>query len=78
MVANWQETYKQVLVALELYDIEKEVTHFFESDMNTSSELTEAVFYEYKRFLLLYSLGVSEQTFIPSHYIKVAWDNHLA
>ena len=46
--------------------------------MNTSPELTTLVFEEYKRYLLLYSLGAFEHTFIPPHYVKVAWDNHIA
>ncbi len=32
---------------------------------------------EYKRFLLLHFLAETEETFTPSHWVKIAWENHI-
>lgn len=74
---HWPETVRKLKVVLDNYKVQTEVTSYFESDMCTSPLLTELIFREYKRFLLLVSLADKDYTFIPSHYIKVAWENHI-
>ena len=47
----------------------------FQYDYNTSEELTELIFKEYKRYLILLAFFGSEMIYPP--YVKQAWDFHL-
>ncbi len=75
---NWEREFIRIRASVDAYHIPTEVTAFFESDMNTSPVLTEHTFREYKRFILLSYLAKEGKRFVPSHFVKIAWENHTA
>ncbi len=74
---NWEEMEERVRENLDLYQVPPQVGGYFEKEMNTSPALTALVFQEYKRFMLIYFLAKENEVVIPSHWVKIAWEDHI-
>ena len=62
---------------MEKIKIPRIVRKNFRLEINVSEKLCEAVYEEYKRFLILRSLAAEDTAIIPSYFIKIAWDYHI-
>ena len=63
---------------MDLHPISDYVIKTFSNEVCVPLHIAEAIFTEYKKFLILYYLGSNSSRFIYPPLIKRAWDYHLA
>ena len=74
---NWQDLKFKLFSKLEEYRLEDDILGYFRMEHTLSPELADSIIQDYKRFLLLHYIAKDRETFIPSLWVKLAWDNHL-
>ena len=76
-MAEWEYFKKKWETRLDKIKIPRIVRKNFRLEINVSEKLCEAVYQEYKRFLILKSLAAEDTVILPSYFIKIAWDYHI-
>ncbi len=59
------------------YPIPGVVQRNFQREINTTVMLCDAIYNEYKRFMILKELTKGEAVLVPSHLVKLAWEYHM-